>query len=38
MSDKWWTAWFAFCVVVGILWLCVLIWAVVSLVGWVTAQ
>lgn len=30
--------WFVVCAALGIGWLCLLAWAVISLVGWVTSQ
>jgi len=37
-EDKLFTAWFAFCAVLSVAWLAFLVWAIYSIVQWVTSQ
>jgi hypothetical protein len=38
MSDKFFTLWFIFCGLFGLAFFGVIVWAIVELVGWVTAR
>lgn len=37
-GDRWFAGWFAACAVLGLVWIGVLIWGVIELVGWVTSK
>jgi hypothetical protein len=38
MSDRMFGLWFAFCVLLSVAWLGFIVWAIYSLVSWVTAK